>query len=252
MNILNRDNSSLDDSQWALISNLVQNYQDAQSLSISEMIKCENDSLGIINPSTLQSLLTSFYETAGRSLRSNADIAHLESHDRSILLHTAATNITCAGGQLIYYHSQLIHYDLVWKYMEEIYGKVAIYYRQLSSKFVESDFIIWKLCIASFALLTNTRIFGKDIQGEYHDITQILKIQDKYAEVLWKYLLYKYDDKEAIKRYVRMIEWFLSLTIFMQDTYNVDAYVNDIESLVEQTEMGLILDDVDRIIENDM
>ena len=249
MNLLDRDNSSLDVSQWALLSNLIQNYQDAQSLSISEMIRSENDSLGFVNRSSFQSLLTSFYETAGKSLRSNADIAHLESDDRSILPHTAAINVTCASGQLIYNNAQLLNYDLVCKFLEEIYGEIAIYYRQLSLKFTESDVIIRKLSIALFGLLTNTRIFcRRNIQGEYQDITEILKIQDKYAEVLWKYLLYKYGCSEAIRRYVRMIEWFLSLTIFMQYTYGIDAYVNDVESLVEQTEMALILDDVDRIV----
>ena len=250
MTLLARNNSSLDNSQQNLLSNLIQNYQESDLLSISHTIKYESDLLGIINPLTLQSLLASFYETAGKSLRSNDDIAHLESHDRSILLHTAVANATCAGGQLIYYNSQLVPYDLVWKYLEGIYGKVASYYQQLSSKFAESDVVIWKLSIALFILSTNTRIFCRHVEGEYRNLKQILNIQDKYAEVAWKYLLYKYGDKEAIKRYVRMIEWFLSLTVFVQHAYNVDMYVNDVESLVEQTEMALILNDVDEIINN--
>ena len=252
MNLLDRDSSSLNDSQQNLLSNLIQNYPESELLSISQTIKYENDSLGIINPSTLQSLLASFYETAGKSLRSNADIAHLESHDRSILLHTAVANATCASGQLICHHFQLTQYDRVWKHLEDIYGEIARYYKQLSVKFAESNVVIWKLSMALLVLSTNTRIFCRNVEGEYQDITEILKIQDKYAEILWKYLLYEYGSSEAIKRYVRMIEWFLSLTVFMEHAYDVDMYVNDVESLVEQTEVQLILDDVDEIVNNHM
>ena len=47
-----------------------------------------------------------------------------------------------------------------------------------------------------------------------------------------------------------MIKWFLTLSVFMPYAHDADTHVNDVELLVEETEMALILDDVDRIIEN--
>ena len=126
------------------------------------------------------------------------------------------------------------------KYLEHIYGKIIIDYQQLSSKFAEPDMILCKLCIPLFTLSTNTRIFSRNIDGEYRNISQILSIQDKYSELLWKYLLCRYNYREAIKKYIRIIQWFLMLPTFMQYAYNVDRYVNDVESLVEQMELTLI------------
>ena len=129
----------------------------------------------------MQNLLRSFYETAGNSLRSNVDIAHLESNDRSILLHTAANNVTCIGAMMIFYHSQLIHYEQLWKYLGDIYGKIAMGYNRWSAQFTEPNMILCKLSIALFALLTNTRILCRNVEGEYQNVKGILSIQDKYA-----------------------------------------------------------------------
>ena len=240
----------MDDSQWTLLSNLLQNYQEGKLFSITQTIKYENDSLRFLNPSSVQNLLRSFYETAGNSLQFNADIAHLESDDRSILLHTAANNVACIGGIMTLFHSQLIHYELLWKYLENIYGKIAMHYNRWSALFTEPDMILCKLSIALFAFSTNTRMLCRNVQGEYQNVKRILSIQDKYAEVTWKYLLYKYGYEESIKRYVHVIRWFLALTVFIPYAHGTDSHTNDVELLVEETEMALILDDVDRIFED--
>ena len=154
------------------------------------------------------------------------------------------------GGQMISDLPQLINHEIFWKYLEEIYGKIIVDYHRLSGKFTETDLILRKLAIALFALCTNTRIFIRSFKDEYRNIHEILSIQDKYAEITWKYLIHKYGCREAVKRYVHIIDWFLALTVFIQYAYNVHTYVNDVESLVEQTEMALILDDVDRTVNN--
>ena len=248
-NLLDKDISSLDDSQWILLSNLVHMYQDTELFSLSEVIKSESDSLKMINQSTWQNFLKCFYVTAGNSLRSNVDITHLESDDRSILLHTAANNVTCVGAMIIFYHSQLIHYPLLWKYLEGIYGKIAMNYNRWSAQFVDPDMILCKLSIALFALSTNTRMLCRNVQGEYQNLHQILSIQDRYTELTWKYLLYKYGYEESIKRYVHMIKWFLALTVYMQYAHCVDTHMNDVELLIEETELALILDDAEEAVE---
>ena len=239
----------MDDSQWILLSNLVHTYQDTELFSLSEIIKSESDSLKMINQFTWENFLKCFYVTAGNSLRSNVDIIHLESDDRSILLHTAANNVTCVGAMMIFYHSQLINCELLWKYLGESYEKSTMDYNRWSAQFVDPDMILCKLSIALFALSTNTRILCRNVQGEYRNLHQILSIQDRYAELTWKYLLYKYGYKESIKRYVHMIKWFLALTVYMQYAHRVDTHVTNVESLIEETELALILDDAEEIVE---
>lgn len=212
-----------------------------------DTVKNEINAWQFINRITLQKLITAFYEVAGTCVRSNADIVSLPFDDRSILLHTATTNLTCIGAQLILYHSQLRNYDLFWHYLEQIYGKNAVYYNRWSSKFADPDLIISKLSIALFTFSSNARMAFRSIQTEYTNIQHILTIQNRYAEIIWKYLIYKYGYKEAIKRYLHIIEWFLMLSLVIQSVHDVEVYTNDVESLVEQTEIALLLDDVDRI-----
>ena len=235
-----------------MLSNLIHNYQNSKSFLIAERIQNEIHSFKCIHQASLQDLLASFYEITGNSLRSNADIARLPFNDRSILLRTAATNVTCMGAEFMLYHSQLLHYEIFWYYLEPIYGKLAVNYSKWSSKFIDPDPIISKLSIALFSLSTNARIYCLNLETEYTNIEGILNIENRYAQMIWKYLLYKYDYTETIRRYLHIVEWFLALTTFIQSVYNVDIHVNDVESLVEQTEIALILDDVDRIGDNNI
>jgi hypothetical protein len=83
---------------------------------------------------------------------------------------------------------------------------------------------------------------------EYKNSNQILNIENKYADLTWKYLIYKYGYKQAIQRFVCLIQWFLSISVVMSYLRNTQVHANDIESMVEQTELKLILDDVERIV----
>lgn len=242
----------MDDGQWIRLINLIHSYKNPGLLSISETLRKENNPLNFINQSMLQNLLHCFYQTVGNILCSNSNILHLSSDDRAILLHTAAANTICMAGQLIHYHDRSINHELLWKYLEQIYGRIILDYRRISSKFVEPDMIVCKLAIPLFTLSTNARIFSRNIDGEYRNIKQILSIQDKYAELIWKYLIRQYTYREAIKKYTRIIQWFLLLTTFMQDAYNVDRYVHDVESLVEQMELTLLSEDIDAIVDNNI
>lgn len=165
----------------------------------------------MITPMSLQDLLRSFFEIAGNSLRSNDDIAQLPSEDRAILPYSAAINMTCMGAQFVYYHSLLLYYELFWRCLEEIYGKTIMLFNRWSSTFAESDMTICRLSLALFAFSSNARMFHRNRRTEY----TILHIQNRYAEVIWKYLIYRYGYKESIRRYLGIIEWFLAVTVFI-------------------------------------
>ena len=248
LNLLDQDNSTLDSNQWTLLSNLIHSYQDSRLFSMCERIRNEIHSSKIVREASLHHLLTTFYDIAGNSLCSNADITRLPFDDRLILLYTAATNATCLGAHFIYYHSHLIYYELFWHYLEPIYGRTAVNYTKWSSRFTDPDPILCKLSIALYTFSSNTRVFYRNIQSEYTNIKEILDIQNKYAEVTWKYLLYKNGYKDTVRKYLHMIEWFLALTVTMHHGHSIDKHVNDVESLVEKTELTLVLDDVDRIV----
>ncbi|CAF3523541.1 unnamed protein product [Rotaria sp. Silwood1] len=72
----------------------------------------------------------------------------------------------------------------------------------------------------------------------------------KYGkQVTWKYLLYKHGYYDAVKRYLNIILWLTSMSILTFHAQTLKAHINDVYSIIEQTELTLILDDVDQIIE---
>ena len=52
-----------------------------------------------------------------------------------------------------------------------------------------------------------------------------------------------------MKRFLNLTCWFEAMNVLILHAQSVPAHVNDINSLVEQTEIVLILNDVDRITE---
>ncbi|CAF2908293.1 unnamed protein product [Rotaria sp. Silwood2] len=195
--------------------------------------------------------MVSFYETAGICLRYNHDISRLCSNDRSVLLHTAADNITCLGEVFIFYHCDLINHKTLMNLLDIQYGKTTMKYQRWATTFSPSGIVLFKLAVSLFAFSSNARALHGDISIEFDNINQILEIQNKYAELTWKYLSYKYGYCQAIRRFINLIQWFLSISTFMSYAHNAPTYVNDIESLIEETELMLILDDVDDIAQDD-
>ncbi|CAF3349885.1 unnamed protein product [Rotaria socialis] len=86
---------------------------------------------------------------------------------------------------------------------------------------------------------------SKDLTNPIH----ILEIQNKYAEVAWKYLLYRYCYRESVKRFLNLIIWLTSINILLAHARTLVLHVNDIDCVIEQTELTFILDDVDEIVE---
>ena len=253
INLLNNDNSTLDDHQWTLLSNLIHNYDETDSLTISQQLQIENrciDSVLLINQNLVANLLKSFYRNAGKCIRSNGDISHLTSDDRSILIHTAIDNITAISAIFFFIHFHLIDDEILWMYLQNIYGTTLMEYHRWAPQFTLLDPILFKLSMNLFALSKHTRILYQNISSEYRNLGEIVKIENKYVELTWKYLVYKLGFDQSIRIFDKIIRWFLSLTVFMSYTHRLQTHVNDIQSLVQQTEMLLAFDDIDRIVKN--
>lgn len=149
------------------------------------------------------------------------------------------------------YHSNLINDQMFWNYLENLYGKLTMDSHRWAARFVEQDIILFKLILALFTFSTNSRIFHQNIFIEYTNINHILQIQNKYAELTWKYLIYKYGYHQTIIKFINLIQWLLAITVSISHAHNIQSHVNDIQSLVQQIELTLVLDDSDRIVEID-
>ncbi len=193
--------------------------------------------------------LTCTYETAGAYFRSNHDLCKLSFNDRSIILYNAADNVSCMSCGFFMHYCHLIHHDAFLNAMTRMYGKRTVDIHLWTMKFIDPDIVLVKLAFSLFALTEITYSYSSNISNNLTNPINILEIQSKYAEITWKYLLYRYGHYEAVKRFLNLISWLGAITIFMFHAQTLALHVNDVNSLVEQTELSLILDDVDEILE---
>jgi hypothetical protein len=255
LNLLERDQSSLRADQWTLLSNLIHSFigrsispdverfireyeRPDELLFMSELIPAYID--------ICQAMMGSVCPF----IEANRHFCSLETNDRSVLLRRAIENLSPISGGLITRLSPLRSSVAFWNALKVIYGE-EIYIR--SRHFVEhfrSEAELHKLSLVLFAFSTcyapSASLDSNAPSIGLVNIKAIVNIQDMYAELIWRYLLYKYTLEQAVIRFMNLIETFLlALPVIVEARNHAHVHVEMIDSLVEQSEIALILDDVE-------
>jgi len=166
------------------------------------------------------------------------------------MLQNAADNVSWMGCGFIMHRCHLLNLNEFSNIMIKLYGKRTVDIHLWAMKFIDPDIVLVKLALSLFAFSENTYSYSSNISNNMTNSINILKIQNSYAELTWIYLLYRYGHYEAVKRFLNLMCWLRALTIFMFHAQSLQLHVIDLNSLVEQTELTLILDDVDEILRN--
>ncbi|UJR13887.1 hypothetical protein I4U23_000894 [Adineta vaga] len=252
LNLLQSDISLFTSDQWTLLSNLNNIYQESQLLSICQHLVdthkfCRSNDISF--PRLVENFLISLYETTGIYLYKNGDFHDLSFDDRSLLLHSAADKVTCLSSTFIMNQYDLLLLDMFQHIMKMKYGNCTIDMQLSASKFIDTDIVLIKLGISLFAISETTYILNCDNTKIFINHMKIIHIQNRYAEITWKYLLYTYDYEQAVKRFLKLICWLLATTNLHIHAQNLTLHVQDVNQLVEKTELALILNDIEQIIE---
>lgn len=152
------------------------------------------------------------------------------------------------GGAFIMQHSYMHDLDAFLNTMTRKYGKRTMDIHIWAKKFIDSDIVLVKLAMSLFAFSENTCCYYSNAENDLTNPINIFEVQNKYAEVTWKYLLYRYTHEEAVKRFLNLTLWLGSMNVLASHAQNLPVHLNDIGSIVELAEMTLILDDVDQIM----
>ncbi|CAF1179958.1 unnamed protein product [Rotaria sordida] len=244
LNLLQSDKSLLTQNQWRLIFNLCNVCNESNLFSTGQLLfntYYDSKSTNIVDETLMNEFLVSVYETVRTYLHLN--------DDRSIILHSAANNITCLTGSFVLSYCHLLFVDAFENTINLRFGKNTINIHHWADKFIDSDVVLIKLSISLFAVSQYTYLYSPNMLKDLTNPINILEIQNKYAEVIWIYLLYRYGYYEAIKRFLKLTLWFIAGWFLSYDGQKSMKHVNSVHTVVEQTELKLILDDVDQIVE---
>lgn len=114
-------------------------------------------------------------------------------------------------------------------------------------KFIDKDIDTAKIALSLFAFSNNISIFSSNMVLKPFNTLTIFRVQNNYTEIMWKYFVYKYGYYQSIKQFINLLQCLLTATNTVCDAQNVEKHINDIESLVEQAELALVLDDIERV-----
>ncbi|UJR20263.1 hypothetical protein I4U23_023394 [Adineta vaga] len=243
---LNGLQTILTDNQWELLSNLYHSYNESQLFAMGRHL--HNIHHTHVTFQTLaKKFLTLIYDTTARYLRVNNELCKLPFNDRSIVLRTAADNVACMTSVFSMKYCRLYNLNDFLQIMKTKYGKYTIDIHCWAMKYIDRDIVIVKMSMALFAVSENVCLCSQNISMNLIDSLMVFHTQNRYVEVIWNYLIAKYNYYGAVKRFLNLTVCLLALKMLTAHAQSLRTHVNDIDSLVEQIELALLFDDIEQI-----
>jgi hypothetical protein len=230
--------------QWLLLSNLIHCYDEhSGSMMALKFISEQN----IFPPKlrykfqSVNKFVTENIIQVQRIVEKNGDYLSLSSQDRSILLRNTIKHIGCFGATFILHHTHLLDDPTFNKTVELIFGSDVMLSIKPINNTYDSDITFIKLILSILAFSTiHYTIYTNTSPINLTNLKLIIHIQDTYTELTWRYLIYKYNEEQAIKRFSNLIRCLFNVhsTIVIANT--IQQYTNMIDTIIEQTEDLLI------------
>jgi hypothetical protein len=146
-----------------------------------------------------------------------------------------AGNFTAA---LLLREVPFIHYPDITKSIENNLINLTKY---LTNE-ISHDHIFVKLGIAMFIFSTTNCASYTNIGLDYlKNIKDILQIQDIYAEIAWRYLIYKYDYTQAVIYFINFIKSFLVINSTIIEIQQSKQHQRMVEILIEKINQQIMI-----------
>jgi hypothetical protein len=236
--IINKIQLKFNTNQWNLLFYLIHSYEEYNILLHIQQFIQEQKSL----PIKLRFKVTSFNVLFGSILsgieqffKMNNDFVSLCCHDRSILLRCAMENAGCLGSILIIPELPFLDYPGVAQSFENNFESVLMDLNRRLRKEIDRDVTFIKLGIGMFVLSTmNCSSYTNSSLDYLQNIKDILRIQDIYGEVTWKYLLYKCDHQQAVICFANFIKSHLGINRAIIEIHQSEQHKRMVKNLIEK------------------
>ncbi|CAF1030239.1 unnamed protein product [Rotaria sordida] len=247
LNLLRSDQSTLDVDQWNLISNLSHCYDEHSGLSIGQTYMHEQNKLPHklrYKCASVSELYQMMFNDAQLLYKNNRDFRCLSADDRSILLHSTLSHTVTLSSNFILFKIGLMNYPAYYDAVGIISHPSVISVAQRLASRLDVDIIAMKLFLAILSVSTvNYTVYSNIHPVNLSNIKQILDIQDRYIELAWRYLCYKYNHKETVKYFSNFIRLFITLTEGIVISQDVQWFTDAIDSVVQRTKQAVSIDD---------
>jgi len=233
----------LSTNQWILLSNLIHSYDEHNALPIAKDYVKELDSLHPklrfkIDTKKTVEIITIVYQATESFIQSNNDFTSLSLNDRSIALRGAVDNVSCLSGCFLLRQSGLITNLAFRQGLEKTYGTVPYTLTLTAISLLDQDINLVKLALALFAFCASscTLFEENNLFMPITDNQALLHIQNIYAELIWKYLIYKYTFHQAVLRFNQLVRCFIVEVTIRTHLQSVRNHTDAVDSLIQKME----------------
>ncbi|CAF1505828.1 unnamed protein product [Adineta steineri] len=249
LSLLNHDRSTLSFDEWNLLSNIIHSY-DEQNITLRTQCTLKEQSC---LPAKLRSkrintleLVGSFYTAIEPFIECSSYFQCLPSSIRRMIIQNnlngtgALNSLMGADDAKVFENESHVHM------CNEIYGADYVKESYRLSTRIESNRTLLKILLIILTFSTNCSIVAYDHSTKYINISipeaiHLIRIQNIFVTMLWKYLTYQYGYMGAVKRFDYLIKNYL-------DTLNrINANVSTqhwemVDIIVEKTTHSLAID----------
>ena len=169
----------------------------------------------------------------------NTDFLTLSSSSiRSALLQRTIKQVLACNSAFIAHQYQLFEDPMCYQMMVTVYGQTIVDNGRSAGHRFDLDMTFIQLIVAVMMFSPSHSIEVDDRQTQ-SAIKEILRIQNAYIDLAWRYMIFKYDEERAVKSFSNLVRGLFALTSSINDALELDVYRQMIDALVEQTEHSL-------------
>jgi hypothetical protein len=228
-----------------MISKLSHCYDECSGLSIGERFMNKQQLLPLkmrFKSTAIMKLLQTLLDGSQLIYKNNRDFFFLPTNDRSCLLHTTFGHVASLSLNFIICKIRLIDHPSYYDILETISHPNAIPAAKRIGRRLDFDMTIFKLLLAivSFST-TNYTVYSRTSANNLSNIKEILRIQDTYIELTWRYLLYKHNYEQAIKCVSDLLRCLFAVTETIVKSDDIQWYTDKVDDLVQQTEQCFVV-----------
>lgn len=247
LNLVQSDLSTLTNTQWNLISNLSHCYDEYAGLSMGETYLREQHNLPFkyrFKSSSIINLCRLSLQGAELLYQKNEDFLSLSSIDRSHVLENTFKYTACLGANFIISKVGIASYPAYYDSMAMVIHPNVIPATQRIAHRFDFDMIMMKLLLGILSFSTiHLTMDSKTSSWNLLNVKEIVRIQNIYIDIAWRYLVYKEGFHGAVKCFSELIRCIFAVNEILVETYEVQWIANTLDSLVQETKENLSIQD---------
>ena len=172
----------------------------------------------------------------------NAHYRSLCAQDRLTLFRNIVIHTGGIVGTFILHQLRLLHDPCFYQACQVLLGTDAIAKVRLLAESFDDDTVFVKLILAVLAFSTARHtVYDENAPGGLIDLKRILQIQDSYTDLAWRYMIYRYDRAQAVRRFSHLVRYLLRVNSAMAEMDSCAKHnetVGRVWELTEQMSMG--------------